>query len=418
MIPVFDKRAGVTDDETGEIQNQKRHRSNESLHRESEEIECEHIEEQVPDIRMDEPAHYHRVEFLVPQEEVWPEQELVDNSRDSEQPEQADCYSKPHNGRGTDVSRFKQADSSNLHGLGVTMTDRREFLQYSAVAAVLTAAPAGVVLGAGQALPTRMIPGTDEALPIIGMGNASVFRQSDADASWKVISLFQEHGSSYIDLGGVSRFVVADLVRKHGLADTVFLGNYFSGENDVRSADEATRLLEVTGKTSLDLMQSYAEDAVPYWDTFRRWKDEGLTRYIGVARHRSEYYEMMTRLLETETVDFLQVNYSLLETGAEDRVLPMAMDKGAAVTINRPFINGQFFDVIRGKPLPAWAADFDCESWAQFSLKFILSHPAVNCVLTETSNPRHALDNLGAGYGRMPDASERKKMLAYIRTIA
>ena len=174
----------------------------------------------------------------------------------------------------------------------------------------------------------------------------------------------------------------------------------------------------MTGKTALDLMHNYPEDAVPYWDTFRRWKDEGLTRYIGIARHRSEYYEMMMDLMETGTVDFLQVNYSPFETEAEDRILPLAMDMGVAVTINRPFLNGRYFDIVRGHDLPEWAAAFDCNSWAQFSLKFILSHPAVNCVLTETANPRHALDNLGAGYGRLPDEDERQRMLRHLRAIA
>jgi len=298
------------------------------------------------------------------------------------------------------------------------MTDRREFIQLAGSAALLAAAPAMAMPEVRQPLPSRLIPGTDESLPIIGMGNSNAFRQEDKVASWNVIRIFQEHGSKYIDVGGPSRFVVADIVRERDLADSVFLGSYFSGETDVQSYDEAIRLMKVTGKPALDLMHNYPEDAVPYWDTFRRWKDEGLTRYIGVARHRSEYYDMMMGLMETGTVDFLQVNYSLLETEAEKRILPLAMDKGIAVTINRPFLNGEYFRIVRGHDLPAWAADFDCASWAQFSLKFILSHPAVNCVLTETANPKHAEDNLGAGFGRLPDEKQRQEMLAHIRTIA
>lgn len=298
------------------------------------------------------------------------------------------------------------------------MTDRREFLQSAAAAALLAAAPAMATPVVRSPLPSRPIPGTNESLPIIGMGNSNAFRQGDKEASWNVIRIFQEHGSKYIDVGGSSRFIVADIVREHELTDNVFLGSYFSGENDVQSLGEAKRLMEITGKSTLDLMHNYPEDAVPYWDTFRRWKDEGLTRYIGVARHRSEYYDMMMGLMETGTVDFLQVNYSLLETEAEERILPLAMDKGIAVTINRPFINGQYFNIVRGHELPAWAADFDCSSWAQFSLKFILAYPAVNCVLTETANPEHAEDNLGAGLGRLPDEKQRQRMLAHIRSLA
>ena len=298
------------------------------------------------------------------------------------------------------------------------MTDRREFIQCAGAAAVLAGMPSLAIPAVSQKLPGRLIPGTDESLPLIGMGNSQAFRQGDIEASWNVIKMFQEHGSTYIDIGGPGRFVVAEVVRQHHLADSVFLGSYFSGEDDVTSTDEARRVLEMTGKTALDLMHNYPEDAVPYWDTFRRWKDEGLTRYIGIARHRSEYYEMMMDLMETGTVDFLQVNYSPFETEAEDRILPLAMDMGVAVTINRPFLNGRYFDIVRGHDLPEWAAAFDCNSWAQFSLKFILSHPAVNCVLTETANPRHALDNLGAGYGRLPDEDERQRMLRHLRAIA
>ncbi len=298
------------------------------------------------------------------------------------------------------------------------MTDRRQFIQSVAAAGLLTAAPAVAIPAVGRSLPGRLIPGTDESLPIIGMGNSNAFRQGDLEASWNVIRIFQEHGSRYIDVRGPSRFVVANVMHEHDLADSVFLGTYFSGENDVQSYDEAKRLMRKTGKPALDLMHNFPEDAVPYWDTFRRWKDEGLTRYIGVARHRSEYYDIMMDLMETGTVDFLQVNYSLLETEAEERILPLAIDKGVAVTINRPFLNGEYFNIVRGHELPAWAADIDCESWAQFSLKFILSHPAVTCVLTETANPRHAEDNLGAGFGRMPDEKQRQEMLAHLRSLA
>jgi diketogulonate reductase-like aldo/keto reductase len=125
----------------------------------------------------------------------------------------------------------------------------------------------------------------------------------------------------------------------------------------------------------------------------------------------------MQKMMATGTVDFLQVNYSPLEPGADQQVLPMALDQGVAVTINRPFINGDYFSLVRDQPLPEWAAQFDCDSWAQFSLKFILSHPAVTCVLTETANPRHALDNIGAGFGRLPDEKTRQRMVAHLAAL-
>ena len=297
------------------------------------------------------------------------------------------------------------------------MTDRREFLCLAAATvAAVSPWPAGAESPL-PGLPRRPIPGTDESLPIVGLGNSNAFRENDIDTSTRVVSTLLDHGGSYIDCGGSSRFVVGEVVRALGASDRTFLGSYFAGADDAVARADAAKLTDLSGKARLDLMHNYPEDAVPNWDRFRAWKDDGLTRYIGVARHRKEAYPQMMAAMRTGTVDFLQVNYSMLETEAEDEILPLAMDLGVAVTINRPFINGRYFEIVRDHDLPEWAAEFDCESWAQFSLKFILSHPAVNCVLTETANPRHALDNIGAGYGRMPDEQMRTRMLEHMRSI-
>lgn len=151
---------------------------------------------------------------------------------------------------------------------------------------------------------------------------------------------------------------------------------------------------------------------------FRALKDGGLARYIGVGRFAPKALDTMIGLVEDDLVDFVQINYSLVEPEAANRLLPLALDRGVAITINRPFLNGKYFDIIRSVELPEWAAEFDCHSWAQFSLKFILANPAANCVLTETTNPEHAIDNLGAGMGRLPDAATQQRMLKFIRNLA
>lgn len=261
-----------------------------------------------------------------------------------------------------------------------------------------------------ERLPTRAIPSSGEELPIIGLGNSNAFREGDLATSQDVIARLLDAGGRYIDCRGPSSFVVAEAVKSLDAVDDVFFGTYFAGADAPAAELDARKLLELTGKPSLDLMHNYPEDAVPHWDTFRDWKATGLTRHIGVSRHVQAAYPAMMKLMQTGTVDILQVNYSLLEPEAGERVLPMAQDLGVAVTVNRPFINGRWFEIVRGRELPAWAADFDCTSWAQFSLKFILSHPAVTCVLTETANPSHALDNLSAGLGRLPDAAQRRRM--------
>ena len=122
--------------------------------------------------------------------------------------------------------------------------------------------------------------------------------------------------------------------------------------------------------------------------------------------------------LGRETPDFIQVNYSITERRAEEGLLPLAREKGLAVLVNRPFMNGAYFERLGQRPVPEWAAEFDCDSWAQFSLKWILANPAVNCVLTETANPKHAIDNIGAGFGRRPDEATRQRMLEHLSSIS
>ena len=297
------------------------------------------------------------------------------------------------------------------------MTSRREFLQATSVAALSMSLPLpGLAIGETR-VSTRQIPGTDEVLPVVGLGNSNAFRQGDVELSTEIIERLLSYGGAYIDCGGPSRFTVGQIAGQLETGDSLFLGAYFSSDEDVDRAD-AQRILELTGREQVDLAHSYPEHAEPNWDKFRRFKGDGLARYIGVARHRKEFYDTMVDMMGTGTVDFLQVNYSLMEPEAEERVLPTAMDKGVAVTINRPFINGEYFSIVRGHELPEWAAEFDCDSWAQFSIKFILSHPAVACVLTETANPMHAVDNLGGGIGRLPDEAMRERMRAHFESIA
>ena len=299
------------------------------------------------------------------------------------------------------------------------MTNRRDFIRKTAAFTSALALPGSwpTALLAQQQLPRRQIHGTSDSLPIIGLGNSNAFRQNDVPGSTALIKLFHEKGGSYEEFAGDSRFVVAKVASSLNIGKELFLGTYFSGDDERAMLGNAQHLKEITGKKQLDLVHSYPEFAEPNWNMFRKWKDEGLTKYIGVARHHETYYETMMKMMETGTVDFLQVNYSPLETSADRQILPMALEKGVAVTINRPFINGDFFSHVRGQELPAWAVEFDCESWAQFSLKFILSHPAVTCVLTETANPKHALDNIGAGSGRLPDEKTRQRMVQYLQSL-
>jgi len=290
-------------------------------------------------------------------------------------------------------------------------------MRYAGAGVTALACPA--VAEMAERIASRRIPGSGERLPVIGLGNSSVFREGDVARSRDLLTLFMKHGGAYVDTSGRSRFTVGQFVREKNAHDRLFLGTYVGATDPHEMRKELASVQEAQGGGTLDLVVTrnigdYVDDPWKY----QRLKDAGVTRYVGVARHQARFYEPMMTLIEAGAVDFVQANYSLLEPEAEQRLLPMARDKGVAVVTNRPFINGEYFSIVRAHELPYWAVEFDCRSWAQFSLKFILSNPAVNCVLTETSNPEHAVDNLGAGLGLLPDEKTRQRMLDVMRQIA
>ncbi len=183
---------------------------------------------------------------------------------------------------------------------------------------------------------------------------------------------------------------------------------------DAVGAEAGRAMLERTrrlyGKRS-DLIQVISlRDLKTQWSVLKEWKQAEKARYIGATVSSDADHDAMMDFMRGERPDFIQVNYSVVETHAETGVLPLAADMGIAVLINRPFMNGSYFYRVRGVALPEWTAEFDCHSWAQFSLKYILAHPAVTCVLTETTNPKHLLENLGTAYGRFPDAKTKRRM--------
>ena len=293
------------------------------------------------------------------------------------------------------------------------MTTRRQFLQYASAVPAVAVCPTAF---AQQTLPTRPIPGTEEHLAIVGLGNSQAFRTGDVETSRKLLEIFLSREGNYVDAGGSSAYLVGQVGQQLGKSSQLFIGNYIDPGSDYDSA--ARSLAEAQGKSLLDLV--HTRDLAGYranHDNYRDLKEKNLTRFIGIARTGSANFGAIADLIEDGLVDFIQVNYSMLEPEAEERLLPLAMDNGIGVAISRPFINGEYFSIVRDHELPEWAAEFDCDSWAQFSLKFILAHPAVNCVLAETANPKHAVDNLGAGLGQLPDEPTRQRMREHMRGL-
>ena len=298
------------------------------------------------------------------------------------------------------------------------MTNRREFMQYTGAVLAAASAPMSALAEQARQMARRNIRGTDESLAVVGYGNASAFGEGDMEVSRELMDLFLEHGGSYVDTSGNGRNTIGTIMRERGAHDELFLGTYINGKDLQSMRDEIAGVLDVQGGDSLDLVLSRAPiDFGERRDQYRQLKEDGLTRYVGVGRYNQRFYPPMMELMNDGAVDLVQVNYSIMEPEAADEILPLAQAKNIAVVINRPFMNGDYFGIVRGQELPEWAADFGCDSWAQFSLKYILANPVVNCVLTETSNPKHAIDNFGAGFGRLPDADERKRMEEVIRAL-
>jgi diketogulonate reductase-like aldo/keto reductase len=168
----------------------------------------------------------------------------------------------------------------------------------------------------------------------------------------------------------------------------------------------------------IDLMQVHnLVDVETHLQTLTDWKQKRRVRYLGVTHHTSSAYGAVEKVIAAHKVDFLQINYSVSERLAERRLLPMAQERGIAVIANRPFAGGEAFFSLRQKPLPSWAAEIDCTSWAQVMLKFVISHPAITCAIPATSKVEHLRDNMQAGFGRMPDAKLRARIAAEVGSL-
>jgi len=271
----------------------------------------------------------------------------------------------------------------------------------------------------------RAVPHSGEMLPVIGIGTYIVFDvapQSPEFTELKdVMQAFVAGGGKLIDsspMYGRAEAVVGALATATGLRAQLFLATkvWTSGrEAGISQMRESMRLM---GTQRMDLMQVHnLLDVATHTKTLREWKQAGTLRYLGITHYHAGAYRELEALLKTRDYDFVQFNYSLAEREAEARLLAAAADTGTAVIINRPFAQGGLFATIKGRELPAWAADFDCASWAQFFLKYIIAHPAVTCVIPGTGKARHVADNLAAGAGRLPDARQRKRMIELIQSL-
>jgi diketogulonate reductase-like aldo/keto reductase len=296
---------------------------------------------------------------------------------------------------------------------------RRKFLRDAGAAAVLATLPLGIYARESETkIPSRSIPSTGEQLPILGFGSSATFSGDDFAIAAALLDALRDAGGKFVDTWPPAQPTLGRYARENSAHDDLFFGTNITPRNADANRNALATAKENQGKETLDLIQLPRPADINWqWPVVEKWKDEGHARYIGIAVTGQQFFDDVESLLQSGTPDFIQINYSMMEPESGERLLPLARDKGVAVVTNRPFINGQYFPKVAGKDLPGWAADFDCHSWAQFSLKWILANPIVNCTLTETTKLHHAVDNLSAGLGRLPDARERDRMQAFIRTI-
>jgi aryl-alcohol dehydrogenase-like predicted oxidoreductase len=295
-------------------------------------------------------------------------------------------------------------------------------------------AGAGAALALGVRLPAfaqsseimkRPIPSSGEMIPVVGLGTSQTF---NVETTEEALAPLKEVMRTFVDMGGtvldtaygyrnsetVSGILAADL----GVTDRLFMATKVAAETTEQGIEQMENSMNLLKRSVIDLMQVHN---LRGWQTqlpmLREWKAAGRFRYIGITTSSTRQYDDFVAVMEQEDLDFIQVNYSLAQRQAEERILPLAADRGMAVLCNLPYGRGRLFRAVQGHELPEWAAEFDAASWGQFFLKFIISHPAVTCPIPATTNARHAADNMGAAYGRLPDGAMRRRMIEFFDSL-
>jgi aryl-alcohol dehydrogenase-like predicted oxidoreductase len=276
-----------------------------------------------------------------------------------------------------------------------------------------------------SALIARPIPHSGESLAVVGLGTSQVFEVGDdparRQACTEVVKTLVAGGGKLIDTApsyGNAESVVGDLLAATELRGRVFLATKLEDYDRNTGAAQLRASLQRLRTDRVDLIQLH-NVGDPHQDLamLREWKSQGFCRYIGITTSFGGDFDAVEAVVRRQKPDFLQVNYSLADRAAEKRVIPAAAEVGAAVLTDLPFARNRLFGAVRGQKLPEWASDFDATSWAQFFLKYLLGNAAVTAVIPGTSNAEHMADNLGAGRGRLPDAAQRARMVAFFEAL-
>ena len=300
-------------------------------------------------------------------------------------------------------------------------TRRRALGTLAAAGACAALRPSAARAQTRQTL-TRPIPSTGDALPVIGLGSWITFNVGDdlvaRDACTDVMRNFVEAGGRVIDsspMYGSSQDTIGYGLRKAGLTGRIFAADkvWIASGAQGRAQIEQSRRKWQVGR--FDLLEVHNlldwEDHLP---TLFAMKAAGQLRYVGITTSEGRRHRDVEQIMRSHTIDFVQVTYNPVDREVEERILPLARDRGIAVIVNRPFRQGALLRALARQPLPPWAAEIECTSWAQFVLKFIVSHPAVTCAIPATTRVDHVRENVDAAYGRLPDAAMRERMVAAV----
>jgi len=293
---------------------------------------------------------------------------------------------------------------------------RRQFLAQTSVAAA--ALPSASF--AQESMLTRAIPGSDQQIPVVGLGAPEIFFTTPPEGPELPKSLIQamvDQGGRLLDTPAFFRPDPPDiggLVTEMNLQDELFLIGKITVEGTEAAKDHFAKTASNFGREQMDVMLVHNfKDIKNNWEVLKEAKAEGKVRHIGVSRTYDTTNEELEQFMRTENPDVIMLGYNMHQNEHEERILPLAQDSGMGVFVVEPFRvvdDGALFSLTRGKELPEWAAEFDCESWAQFSLKYILSNPAITAIVTETTSANHVVDNMRGGYGKLPDQAMRKRM--------
>ncbi len=309
-----------------------------------------------------------------------------------------------------------------------TSYTRREAARLIAGAAVATSlwpVSSRAAEKAASAQLLRAIPSTGEKIPALGLGTSQTFdvggSAADREPLREVLRRFVELGGKVVDTSpmyGRAEEVIGDLANDLKVRDSLFLASKVWTTGKEEGIESIERTLSRLQTKRLELMQVHnLVDLDVQLATLRAWKEEGRIRYVGITHYVESSFPAVEKILRREKLDFLQINYSIAERGAEERILPLCQERGVATLINRPFARGNLFSRLRSQPLPEWAAEFDCKSWAQFLLKWIVANTAVTCAIPATSKAKHLEDNMAAGLGRLPDEKMRQRMVQTISSL-